>query len=178
MEICGTTLGGLVGRSSFREPRRLVSAVSGDHCYGSPKKNFDVQPDGPRTRVLQIHADHVVKLCAAATINLPQSGYTRLDFQNAATVPSVVGLELILDRRARPNQRHFAYQHIPELWDFIQTRLAQNAANRSDARIFLNLERRRRCSIAIRRLNLTGNETTHVFLVNLAVAILAHGAKL
>src|SRR5277367_816577 len=78
----------LLGATFFRYSAGFsVGTGARDHCSGSPCKNFQIQPQRPRTGIFQIQADHLVKSRAAATFNLPQSGDARLNFQYTAAVP-------------------------------------------------------------------------------------------
>src|SRR5262245_31505032 len=83
----------------------LVRAVAAQNGSWGLKENLDVQPNGPRLRVAQVQANHVVKAGAAPPADLPQPGDAWLDFQNTAAVPNVVNLKLVRQRRARAHKR-------------------------------------------------------------------------
>src|SRR5208283_3946533 len=95
----------LLGIRLFRNSRDFsVRAVSREHCPWSPQKNFQVQPERPGPGILQVQANHIVKLRAAASLHLPQSGDPWLDLQHPAAVPNVIRFELVLDRWTRAYQ--------------------------------------------------------------------------
>ena len=57
-------------------------------------------------------------------------------------MPGLVLLELVRERRARPDERHVAAQHVPELRQLVEARLAQEASDRRDPRVAGQLEER------------------------------------
>ena len=59
-----------------------------------------------------------------------------------------VVVDLVVDRRPRPDERHVAAQHVPELRQLVQARAAQEAAHARDAVVLGELEQRaaRSCS--------------------------------
>ena len=122
-EIAGNSPGILVGALPLNYGRRGLG------------KNFEIEPHRPRACVFQIQADHIVKSSAAAAFHLPQAGYARLDFKNAAAVPHFISLVLVSDRRPGANKRHIPAENIPELRQLIQTGLAKEFADCGDSRI-------------------------------------------
>ena len=91
-------------------------------------------------RVAKVEAHHLVERRAAAAGDLPETGDARLGFEHAAAVPGLVLLDLVRQRRPRADERHVAAQHVPELRQLVEARLAQNASDRRDARIVGQLE--------------------------------------
>ena len=74
--------------------------------------------------------------------HLPEAGDPGLGVEHAPAVPGLVLLDLVRQRRARPDQRHVASEHVPELRQLVEARLAQEAAERRHARIVGELEQR------------------------------------
>ena len=69
--------------------------------------------------------DHVVERGPASAADLPQPGDARLGFQHPSIVPRLVLLHFIGQRRPRPDERHVAHQHVPDLREFIEARFAE-----------------------------------------------------
>src|SRR2546425_12175112 len=63
--------------------------------------------------------------------SLPEARDAGLHFQQAPPVPDVVGLELIGDRGAWPDERHLAPQDIEELGELVQTGPSEEPPDRS-----------------------------------------------
>ena len=64
-------------------------------------------------------------------------------------MPGLVLLDFVRQRRPRPDERHVAAQHVPELRQLVEAGLAQNVPDRRDPRIVGDLEHAvapRRCS--------------------------------
>ena len=78
-----------------------------------------------------------VQLRAAA--DLPEAGHPGLDREALEPVRRVV-LDLVGDRRARADERHVAAQHVPQLRQLVEARLAQEAPDARDARVVGHLE--------------------------------------
>src|SRR5712691_6763026 len=52
-------------------------------------------------------------------------------------LPRRVALDLIAQRRARPDDAHLATDHVPELWELVERKPAENPARTRDARVAL-----------------------------------------
>src|SRR5215472_4327889 len=126
---------------------------------------------------MQVHADHVIERCLAPSLYLPKTCDSWLDFQHATTVPNLVSLELVLQRRTRTHKRHRTSKHIPKLRQFVQTCLAKERANTSNTRIFLQLEYLLLLD-CYSPLELSSDKSADIFFMNFAVAVRPHGAKL
>ena len=57
-------------------------------------------------------------------------------------MPPVIRRHFLGDRRARADQAHVAFEHVPQLRQFVERELAQHAADGGDARIGFRFEHR------------------------------------
>src|SRR5215831_9430503 len=103
------------GRRYSLKRGSLLSACAKNNRGGGTQQNRDIHPGRPVACVLEIQADHIVELYRAAAVYLPQTGDSRLRFQQTAAMPDVIFFDFVLDWRTRSNQRHFAFQHVEEL---------------------------------------------------------------
>ena len=69
---------------------------------------------------LQIQPDHFIELDSASASNLPQPSDPGFDLQYPATVPCLIGSQLIWNCRTRANERHISLQNIDQLGQLIQ----------------------------------------------------------
>ena len=127
-------------RTDLEEERKhnrlhLAGAVSSNHCPRSLHQNLQIEPGRTMPCIPQIEPDHVVKSHATPPLHLPQTCDSRLRFEQSPPMPGRISLDLIRNRRTRPNQRHIAAQHVDELRQFIQARSPQKVSHRSNPRI-------------------------------------------
>src|SRR5580700_10921401 len=101
-------------------------ALPGEHCDRCREENFDVGPERARSGVMKVETHHLVEGRAAAARDLPETGDSRLGLQNLATMPRLVLLDFVLERRPRADKRHVASQHVPELWQLVKAGLPKN----------------------------------------------------
>ena len=95
----------------FRSVRRLL-----ERAYSASRSSISVKPS------------------VVAARHLPQAGHPGLHGESLV-VRVLVVLELVLERRPRPDERHVPEEHVHELRQLVQARLAQEPADRGDARI-------------------------------------------
>ena len=131
-------------KTSF--PRRdgareeLTAPLPGKNDFHCSEKKPDIGPEGPVVDVIQIEANNLVEIVdGVAAADLPKAGDPRLD-ADAAAVPVLVLFDFRRRRWAGADQAHLAPEHIPELGQFVETRLAQEMPDRDDAGIVLDLE--------------------------------------
>jgi len=79
----------------------------------SSKENLDVGPERSLPGIAKVEPDHLVERRPAPASHLPQPRNARLGFQDSVTMPWLILLHLIPQRRPRTDQRHLANQHIP-----------------------------------------------------------------
>src|SRR5579859_4295569 len=155
-----------------------ISAFTGKNSPGSLPNDFDIKPGRPGSRVAKIQAHHLVECSLAAAIDLPESGDSWFDLEHTATVPGLIRLQLIGNRRARPNQRHVTLQHVDELGELVQTGLADEPADTCDTRILLDFVDDIFLSAGDGRLHCSFDEALDVFAVNAWIVTTLHGPEL
>src|ERR1700737_2166104 len=106
-----------------------VCAIAAKDRARSRDKNFQVEPQRPSLAIAQIQAHHIIKFRPASPADLPQSGNTRLDVQNSASMPNFINFELVRKRRPWPDKRHFTPQNIPKLRQFVEAGFPQKSAD-------------------------------------------------
>src|SRR5436190_15107054 len=94
--------------------------MSADYRERCLYKNLEIDPQRSFSNVLEVHSDHIVESRAASAVNLPQAGDSRLSFKNPASMPELVALKLVGNRRPRPNQRHFSSENVDKLRQLVQ----------------------------------------------------------
>src|SRR6266403_6255854 len=157
---------------------RLVRARTREDRTGRAKKNLHIQADRPRRRVLEIEADHLIEAQIAAPTHLPEAGEPGLHFEQAPAVPDVIGIELIWDRWARPDQRHVTPEHVEELGHLVQARLPQKGADGREPGILRQLVYGLAVAIGRLRIDAARDESRDVVSVDRRVCRRMHGAKL
>src|SRR5207237_2470070 len=78
----------------------------------------------------------------APSTHLPEASDAGFGAEPPEVVRLVV-LEIGLEERTRPNERHVAREHVPDLRQFVETPPPQEAAHSRYARIVRNLEQSR-----------------------------------
>jgi len=125
----------------------------------------------------QIESHHFVKSGPAAAVYLPEAGDAGLRLQETAAVPNVVSLNFVANGRARTDQRHLAYEDVPELGDLIETGAAHEFADPGNARVVGNLVDAPRTAIEGVRLGSASNEIGYVLSMNFRICRNVHGAE-
>src|SRR2546430_2476951 len=102
--------------------------------------------------------------------------YPRLRIHQTPAVPCLVLLDLVRQRGARPDERHLPAQHVPQLRQLVEARLAEHAADRRHARIGGDLEESgwARLEALATRLD----ELRHVLAMERLIRAGIHGAEL
>src|SRR5438093_10531606 len=113
----------------------LVRTLPGKHSLRRLQEDLQIQPERPPRRILEIETHHVVERHSTSAVHLPEAGDSWLHFEQASPVPEVVGLELVRNRRAWPDHRHLATEHIEELWELVETGLPEEASKAREAGI-------------------------------------------
>ena len=94
------------------------------------EQDLHVEPERAAAHVLEVERDHLLERQLRAAADLPQAGDARLDGEAREPVLGVA-LDLVLDRRARADQRHVAAQHVPQLRQLVEARAAQEPRRRA-----------------------------------------------
>src|ERR1017187_863258 len=119
----------------------LFRARAEQHHGDGAQENREVEPDGPGVNVLEIQADPVPKIGDfVAAADLPETGEAGLDAQAAAVREVVEAFDLVHGERARAYEAHFAAQDVEQLRQLVEAELAENLAERRDARVVGDLE--------------------------------------
>src|SRR5580704_4751224 len=156
----------------------LIRTVAREYRAGSLKQDLHVQHRGPHSRVLQIKSYHLVKSSLAPAAHLPQACNTGPGFEQAPAVPNIVGLDFVWDRRPRSYQGHFAIQHVPELWDFIQARASHEFSDPGHAWIVRNFINALFASFSRLGVRFAGDEIPDIFPMDRSVGGNIHGPEL
>src|SRR2546422_9125394 len=80
----------------------LIRAVAEKDGAGRLQKDLHIQPERPRSRILEIEPDHVVEPQSASPVDLPEAGEPWPDLEQPPAVPDVIRLDFRRDRRTRP----------------------------------------------------------------------------
>ena len=153
-------------------------ALTFDHCKGCAHENCEVERGRPRRGVPQVQTNHLVEADAAPAANLPQSGNSRLDFQDTATMPSLIGRQFIWNRRTGADERHFALQNVQELRQLIQACPTQELSDSRDPRIARKLVDAPTVPVRGLFTRLAGDEFGYILFVKVLIAIDPHGTEL
>src|SRR5206468_4075621 len=90
-----------------------AGAFAGNHGARRRQKDLDIGPDRIAAGVAKVESHHFVERRTAAAAHLPQPGQSRLGFKDPASMPGLVLLNFVLERRPGPDERHVAAQHVP-----------------------------------------------------------------
>src|SRR5262249_15833337 len=122
----------------------VVSCCAGsfEHRRDRQRQNFQIEPKRPAVDVLQIQHHPLFEGNRVPPVHLPQTGNSRR-YAESPSVPVLIEKLIITDGYCpRTDKAHVALEHIVELWQFVDTRPAQNAPDGCDSRIILDLEHR------------------------------------
>ena len=91
-------------------------------------------------------------------------GNARLDLQDAATVPGLIGRQLIGNRGTRPDQRHVSAKHVQELGQLIEAGFAQELPDRRNSLVAGQLVDALAVGGRRNAFRHTGDQLLHIFL--------------
>src|SRR5581483_2801916 len=120
-----------------------VRAAPREHGRQGLREDRDVEPDRPVLEVVEVEAHEVVERQLDPTGDLPQPRHPGQD-EVALAVPVLELHEIAQRQRPRPDERHLAAQHVQHLRQLVDRVAPQHAADRGDARVVLDLEKRPR----------------------------------
>ena len=121
----------LASWKGYRDPRQQAPFPEMT-AAGRREEDLDVGPEGARPGVPEIEAHHLVEGRAAAPDHLPESREPRLGLEDPAPMPGLVLLELVRKRGSWPDQRHIPAEHVPQLRQLVEARVAKEASDRRD----------------------------------------------
>ena len=125
-----------------REGRRLAPAAGraaigpAEERQRRPQQNRKIDLRRAVLDVPDVELDPIGPWERGAPLHLRPAGEPGSDLEPAALV-SVVLLDLVAKRRARPDDAHVAAQDVPELRQLVDRRTPENAADARDARVAL-----------------------------------------
>src|SRR3712207_1647163 len=139
---CGRRTVGRTDPRTERAARRGLMSVrprtAQDSASGAPE-DHQVQGEGPVLHVAHVQLHGLVPAQVRATADLPQAGDPGLDEEPAVHVRPVL-LDLPVDVRPRPDERHLALEDVDELRELVERVPAEEAAHGGDARVLVQLE--------------------------------------
>src|SRR5436189_262637 len=101
----------LLGRLPATRLALVGAAEQRNRC---PEEDLQVDARGTVLDVPEVELYSVRPRQAGSAVDLRPAGDPGVDVE-AVALPLVVGLDLVAQRRPRPDQRHLAAHHIPEL---------------------------------------------------------------
>src|ERR671937_417032 len=110
----------------------LVRAALREHGGERPQDEPDVAPHRPVGDIQVVELDHLVEWDVGPTEHLPETGEAGSQGQPAAA-PAVHQPVLRFDQRPRSDETHLAPQHVPQLRQLVEARVAHDAADERDA---------------------------------------------
>jgi len=118
----------------------LICTAARKHDPHSAHDDEEVSENIPRVHILaiQCHALVVVQIVAAA--DLPQAGQAGGHAQVVFAGGAVVLVEFVAHDGAGADDAHLALHHVPELGQFVEAGLADEATDAGDAGVVLELE--------------------------------------
>src|SRR5262245_38558366 len=128
---------GLSAAPSGARAGLVGAAAAEDDADGAPEDD-EVEGEGPVVDVVEVEPDGVVPGQLRTPGDLPEPGHAGADEQPAADVAEEVAV--VGGQRARPDQRHLALEDVDQLRQLVERGLAQEAADRGDPRVILDLE--------------------------------------
>src|SRR5262249_8379105 len=123
------------GRARISERSRpdidlpLVRAPRRQNHRHRAEQDLDVEAERPSIDVSEIQTHPVLEVHAVAAGDLPEAGDSRLHGE-APALPALVLLDLLRDRRARPDEAHVALEHVPELRQLVDGEAPDPPADR------------------------------------------------
>ena len=143
----------------------LASTSTGKDLNDREENNLQVRDEAALGDVLQITADHPVKVGIVAVGHLPPAGDARLHCQALQVVVGVLR-NLIRQRRARAHDGHLPQEHVEELRELVDGVLADELADFRYARVVPHLEHG------------TGDLVLLLELGEALIGVLVHGSEL
>ena len=121
---------------------RFLQTFTAQHNVNRIQQNLQVHPEGHVFQVEEVILQfflYRLDIGGVSDFYLSPSGDAGPDFL-AADVKRDHGFELVYEVRAFrswSDQAHFPFQDVPELWNLVNSRRSDQAADSGDARVFL-----------------------------------------
>src|SRR3989304_1444256 len=116
----------------------LVRAVGKQHDAYRANQQVHVQPGRPVANVVGVELHTLVVGRVVTARHLPEPRDTRCDHR-VETVVRPILLDLRGDDRPRADQAHFAADHVPDLRQLVEARLAGETSHSGPARVVAEL---------------------------------------
>src|SRR5437879_10152864 len=142
----------------------------------SLQQDLYVKPERAGPNVAKVQAHNIVEPYAAPSVYLPKACDPWFCFEHAPTMPQIVLLALISQRRPRPDQRHVAFKNVDELREFVEAGVPEEVAYFRDAWIILHLIDGF-FPVSVLALVLSMDHALHELFMNAQVVVYVHGAK-
>src|SRR6185436_9464292 len=110
---------------------RLRNAAPGKHFDCRPGKNSEVELEREMLHVIEVQFETFLPAQSITAVHLRQSGDPRPDVMPASLLWGVER-QILHEQRPRANQAHLAREHVPQLWNLVQTRGAEPAPERRE----------------------------------------------
>jgi hypothetical protein len=116
-----------------------VRTLAQDDSGNGLQEQFDVQPKILAFDVLHIELNLLRERNVAATTDLPAAGQARDDTKPLAISQGVL-CHFLWDRRSGADLRHISPEHVSQLWQLINAKLPDSAANPRDPQVALHFK--------------------------------------
>ena len=117
-----------------------VGTFAPDHHTYRAHHDGEVGPDVPVVDVLTVQLDPFVVVHVIAAADLPQARQASGDTEVVLARGGVIAVQFLPNHRTGTDDAHVTAQHIPQLRQFVEAGLADEATDTGDARIVLQLE--------------------------------------
>src|SRR5579872_312464 len=117
-----------------------IGAAPGQYTGNGAHQNLPIERQRPIINVLHVHLHPRFEVDVVAAGDRPQAGEAGTHAQPAA-LPALVLLDFVRHGGPRPDHRHIAAQHVPQLRPLVDGEFTQIAADACQARIVRDLER-------------------------------------
>src|SRR5919199_711547 len=120
---------------ALRAPATGLALVrAGEERERRPREDLQVEPRRAALDVPDVELDPLVPRQPRAPVDLRPAREPGLDLE-PAPLPRRVAVDLVPQRRARPDQAHIAADDVPELRELVERQPAQQHSNTGDPRV-------------------------------------------
>src|ERR1019366_206060 len=110
---------------------RVADALWPQHLQRCHPEYLHIEPEAPVVHIPHIRLELLLPSKAVAAIHLRPAGDAGLDLM-AAPLERGVSVQVLREQRPRTHQTHVSLEHVPELWQLIETGAAKPPSQRSD----------------------------------------------
>src|SRR5438874_2515210 len=124
-------------------PLASLCAPAEKHDGDGLDEDPQVEERGPVVNVFEVERDPAVEAGdVVAPADLPEAGDAGLHAESAAVSGGFDALDLVHRERSRTDEAHVAFEDVPELSEFVERGLAEEASDAGHARILFHFENR------------------------------------